>query len=176
MLNVHCFMKYFCLQTLFNIVEDRFKKIVELWCSEGSINSHECKSFEIDAVTIKKSMIEYYHWINDLAHHLFEHSSGKWVHGESGHLSIFTVLKHLMMLLKYNVFRASFLHITRNNDSMYRAVLWSSQTRVTVTRAVFSDSEFWVCKSSHWNLYMTRLSRLDSNPKMRPNVSTRPKT
>ena len=28
---------------------------------------------------------------------------------------------------------------------------------------------------SHWNLYMTRLTRLDSNPKMRPNDSTRPK-
>ena len=28
--------------------------------------SQECKSFEIDAVTTKKSMTEYYHWINDL--------------------------------------------------------------------------------------------------------------
>ena len=27
---------------------------------------------------------------------------------------------------------------------------------------------------SYWNLYMTRLTRLDSNPKMRPNDSTRP--
>ena len=25
-------------------------------------------------------------------------------YGESGHLSIFTLLKHLMMLLKYNIF------------------------------------------------------------------------
>ena len=31
----------------------------------------ECKSFEIDAVTIKKSMTEYHHWINELAAHLF---------------------------------------------------------------------------------------------------------
>ena len=38
---------------------------------EGSINSQECKSFEIDAVTIKKSMTKYHHWINGLAHHLF---------------------------------------------------------------------------------------------------------
>ena len=28
-------------------------------------------SFEIDAVTIKKSMIEYHHWINGLADYLF---------------------------------------------------------------------------------------------------------
>ena len=28
-------------------------------------------------------------------------------YGESGPLSIFTLLKHLMMLLKYNFFRAS---------------------------------------------------------------------
>ena len=29
------------------------------------------KIFEIDAVTIKKSMTEYHHWINELAAHLF---------------------------------------------------------------------------------------------------------
>ena len=42
-------------------------------------------------------MTEYHHWINELAAHLFLHSSlwGKWVHGESGHLSIFTLLNHL---------------------------------------------------------------------------------
>ena len=38
---------------------------------KGSINSQECKSFEIDAVTIKKSMTEYHHWINGLAEHLY---------------------------------------------------------------------------------------------------------
>ena len=32
-------------------------------------------------------------------------------YGKSGHLSIFTLLKHLMMILKYNFFRASFLLI-----------------------------------------------------------------
>ena len=36
-----------------------------------SINSQECKSFDIDAVTIKNSMTEYHHRINGLAHHLF---------------------------------------------------------------------------------------------------------
>ena len=33
----------------------------------------EYKSFEIYAVIIK--MIEYHHWINGQAHHLFKHSS-----------------------------------------------------------------------------------------------------
>ena len=39
-------------------------------------------------------------------------------YGESGHLFIFTLLKHLMMLLKYNFFMASFLHLTKDTDSM----------------------------------------------------------
>ena len=71
-------------------------------CSDGPINSQENKSFDIYAVIIKISMTEYHHWINGQAHHLFEHSSlwRKWVHGKSGHLSIFTLLKHFMMLLK----------------------------------------------------------------------------
>ena len=38
-------------------------------------------------------------------------------YGESGHLSIFTLLKHLMMLLKYNFFRASLLHIIKDTDT-----------------------------------------------------------
>ena len=55
-----------------DIVEDRFKKLLmSVLCSEGSVNIQECKSFEIDAVTIKKSMTKYHHWINGLAHHLF---------------------------------------------------------------------------------------------------------
>ena len=33
---------------------------------------------------------------------------GENLYGESGHLSIFTILKHLMMLLKYIFFRVSF--------------------------------------------------------------------
>ena len=44
---------------------------------------------------------------------------GKTEYGESGHLSIFTLLKHLMILLKYNFFRASFLHLTKDTDSIY---------------------------------------------------------
>ena len=38
--------------------------------SDGSTNSQECKSFEIDAVTTKKSMTEY-HLINSQAYLLF---------------------------------------------------------------------------------------------------------
>ena len=36
---------------------------------KGQVNSQECKSFEIDAVTVKKSLTEYHHWINGRAHH-----------------------------------------------------------------------------------------------------------
>ena len=32
--------------------------------------------------------------------------------------SLFWVLKHLMMLLKYNFFRASFLHLIKDSDNM----------------------------------------------------------
>ena len=39
-------------------------------------------------------------------------------YGESGHLSIFTLLKHLMMLFEVQIFRASFLHLTKDTDSM----------------------------------------------------------
>ena len=38
--------------------------------------------------------------------------------GGQDHLSIFTLLKHLMMLLKYNFFRASFLNLTKDTDTI----------------------------------------------------------
>ena len=65
------------LKTLFNIVEAPFNFffllwcLCCLWCSDGPINSQEYKSFEIYAVSIKISMTEYHHWINDLVDHLF---------------------------------------------------------------------------------------------------------
>ena len=43
---------------------------------------------------------------------------GESEYGKSGHLSILTFLKRLVMLLKYNYFRASFLHLTKDIDSM----------------------------------------------------------
>ena len=39
--------------------------------------------------------------------------------GKSGHLSIFTSLKHLMILLKCKFFRASLLHFIKDTYSMY---------------------------------------------------------
>ena len=70
------------------------------------------QSFEIDAVTIKKSMTEYHHWINGLAHNYSNTVVyGENEYGESGHLSIFT-------LLKYTFFRASCLHLTKDTDTM----------------------------------------------------------
>ena len=39
------------------------------------------------------------------------------VHGESCQLSIFTLLKHLMMLVKYNLFRTSFLHLVKDTEA-----------------------------------------------------------
>ena len=117
------------LKTLFNIVEAPLKNfdvsyklkkhfdVCVVWsCSDGSINSRECKSFEIDAVTI-------YDWMSSfnkqsgLPFTLIQQSMGK--KGKSGHLSIFTYLKHLVMLLKYKFFRASFLHPIKDTDSMY---------------------------------------------------------
>ena len=38
-------------------------------------------------------------------------------YGKSGHLYTLTSLKHLMMLLKCNLFRASFLHHIIDTDS-----------------------------------------------------------
>ena len=35
---------------------------------------------------------------------------------KSGHLSIFTSLKHLMVLLRCKIFRASFLHLIKDTD------------------------------------------------------------
>ena len=72
--------------------------------SDGSLTSQECRSFEIDAVTIKKSMTEYHPLINSQTHLLFQHSSlwGENEYGKSGHLAMFTLLKHLMVLLKYS--------------------------------------------------------------------------
>ena len=47
-----------------------------------------------------------HHWINGLAEHLFYTVVyGEIEYGESGHLSIFTLLKHLMMLLKYKFYQ-----------------------------------------------------------------------
>ena len=48
---------------------------------------------------------EIYDWINGQAQ-ANTAVYGKNEYGNSGHLSIFTRLRHLMMFLKYNIFRA----------------------------------------------------------------------
>ena len=45
---------------------------------------------------------------------------GRNEYGISGHLPIFAFLKHLMLLLRCNSFRASFLYLIKDTDSMYR--------------------------------------------------------
>ena len=64
------------------------------------------------AVTIKISMTEYHHWINSLVHRLLHHYSlwGKWVWYFWSLAYILTCLKHLIMHLRCNLFRASYLH------------------------------------------------------------------
>ena len=69
------------------------------------------------AVIIKISMTEYHHLINRLAHSNTTVCGGN-EYGISGHLHIFTFSKYLIMLLKCNFFRASFLHPITDTDSM----------------------------------------------------------
>ena len=64
------------LKTLFNIVEAPLKKLLKfdvcvVWSSDGPLNSQEYKSFELYALSVKISMTECHHWINDMVHHLF---------------------------------------------------------------------------------------------------------
>ena len=49
---------------------------------------------------------------------LTQQSMGGNEYGKSGHLSMFTSLKHLMMLLKCKFFRASFVHLIKGTDCM----------------------------------------------------------
>ena len=66
---------------------------------------------------------EIYDWISP-----FNIPSGLWFiltqqsmggdYGKSGNLSVFTVLKHLMLPLKCSFFRASLLHLIEDTDSM----------------------------------------------------------
>ena len=75
---------------------------------------------EIDAVTIKKSMTDISPLNKSVWLTIYSNTVvyGGNEYGESGHLTIFTLLKHLMMLLKYKFFGASFLHLIKDTDSM----------------------------------------------------------
>ena len=95
------------------VVEARLKKwlnfdvCVVLWCSDGSINSQGYKSFDMFCSHYQ----DIYDGISPLNKRsgspfiLAQQSMGGNEYGKSGHLSIFTVLKHLMMLLKCNFFQ-----------------------------------------------------------------------
>ena len=75
------------------------------WAPDGPINSQEYKSFEIYVVTLKISMTEYRHRIkSDFPFILTQQSMGRNESGKSGHLFIFTSLKHLMVLLMCKFF------------------------------------------------------------------------
>ena len=104
------------LKTLFNIVEAPFKLFLNFdvcvvwWCSDEQINSQEYSSFEIYAVTIKIPTL--YDWISPLNKWSgspfiqTQQSMAKWV----TFLSIFTSLKHLMVILRCNVFQGFILY------------------------------------------------------------------
>ena len=63
--------------------------------------------YVVIVVAIKISMTEYHNWINCQAHHLFwtQQSMGREEYDKSGHLSIFTSLKHLKALVNIVVDR-----------------------------------------------------------------------
>ena len=63
-------------------------------------------------------------------------------YGESGHLSIFTLLKHLMMLLKYNFFRASFLHLPKTLIACRDMQLKFFKVKTLLNNAFNIDSNF----------------------------------
>ena len=66
-------------------------------------------------------MTEYHHLLNRQAYGLCltQQSVEENEYGKSGHLSIFTSLKHLMMILKcIFFFRAAFLHLIKDTASM----------------------------------------------------------
>ena len=87
---------------------------------DGPLNSQEYKSFDIYVVSIQISMTEYQ--LNKRSGRPFiltQQSMGRNDYGIFGNLHIFTFLKHLMVLLRCNFFRTSFLHLIKDTDSIY---------------------------------------------------------
>ena len=110
------------LKTLFNIAEAPFKNLLSFevcvvwWCSDGPITIQEYNSFEIYAVSIKISTRLNISPQNERSGRPFiltQQSMGRNEYGISGRLHIFAFLKHLMVLLRCNSFRASFLHLSK---------------------------------------------------------------
>ena len=97
------------LKSLFNIVEAPFEKLwnfdvcVVWWCSDGPVNSQEYKSFKLCG-----HHQDIYDWMSPLNKQsglpfiLTQQSMGRHEQDKSCHLSIFTSLKHLMVLLRCN--------------------------------------------------------------------------
>ena len=115
-------VKLLLLKTLFNIVEVWYTNLLNfdvcvVWCSDGLINRQEYKSFEIYA-----DYQDIYDWVSPFNDSWFililQSMGGGGEYGKSGHLYIFTSLKHLMVLLKFFLFRASFLHHITNTASI----------------------------------------------------------
>ena len=63
--------------------------------------------------------------------------------GKSGHLSIFTSFKHLMMLLKGTIFRALFLHLIKDTNSTYGHAAQIFKSGHIVSNAFNAKSIFW---------------------------------
>ena len=117
------------LKTLVNLVEALFFKIVELWCLccmmmfrwTKAINGQDYKSFEIYVVTIKIRIDD---WISPLNKRsgfwfiLTQQSMGGNEHGTCKlQSSIFTSLKHLMMLLKCTFSGLHFYTLSKTVDT-----------------------------------------------------------
>ena len=110
------------LKTLFNIVDSPFNFVLNFdvcvvwWCSDGPINSHAgiqkfwhlCGHYQ-----------DIYDWISPLTKRLglpvilTQQSMGRNEWDKSGHLSIFTSFKHLMVLFGAIFFRASFYTLSK---------------------------------------------------------------
>ena len=126
-------VKELMLKILFNILEAAFRIIVELWClccmmMFRWVNKQPGIQMFWNLCCHSKDINDWISPLNKRSGLLFilarqfmeERTTGK-----SGHLSIFTFLKHFMMLLKCNVFRASFLHLTKDTGSI-RVGIYSS--------------------------------------------------
>ena len=103
-----------------NIVEAPFKKwlnfyvCVVWWCANGPLNNQGQKFRNLSSL-----YQDIYDWISPLnkwsgrSFILTQQSMGRNEYGISGHLHIIAFLKHLMVLLRCNFFRASFYTLSK---------------------------------------------------------------
>ena len=114
------------LKTLFNIVEAPLILFL-LWClccimmSRWTIKQPGIQKFW----NLCGLYQDIYDWISPLNKRsgwpfyiLTQQSMGRNEYGISGHSLIFAFSKHLIVLLRCNFFRASFLHLIKDTDSM----------------------------------------------------------